>query len=70
MMNLDLSFVRTTTKVLWTKIEQVRQSENGATAIEYAMIAAATGLALIAALPALETAVGSTFGLFATWLTT
>ncbi len=35
--------------------------EEGATAIEYALIASVTGLVLIAVLPALETALNGTF---------
>lgn len=38
------------------------KDESGATAIEYGLIAAATGLALVAALPAIETGLTTVFG--------
>ncbi|MFO1088500.1 MAG: Flp family type IVb pilin [Hyphomicrobiales bacterium] len=38
------------------------KDESGATAIEYGLIAAATGLALVAALPAIETGLTTIFG--------
>ena len=37
------------------------KDESGATAIEYGLIAAATGLALVAVMPAIETALTTTF---------
>ncbi|VAW03373.1 Flp pilus assembly protein, pilin Flp [hydrothermal vent metagenome] len=37
------------------------KDESGATAIEYGLIAAATGLALVATMPAIKTALTSTF---------
>ncbi|MGI9463748.1 MAG: Flp family type IVb pilin [Aestuariivirgaceae bacterium] len=37
------------------------RAENGATAIEYALIAGATGLLLIAVLPGLESSLNGTF---------
>jgi pilus assembly protein Flp/PilA len=38
------------------------KDESGATAIEYGLIAAATGLALVAVMPAINTALTATFG--------
>ncbi len=38
------------------------KDESGATAIEYGLIAAATGLALVAVTPTLKTQVGGIFG--------
>jgi pilus assembly protein Flp/PilA len=38
------------------------KNETGVTAIEYGLIAAATGLALVAAMPAIETSLGTVFG--------
>jgi len=38
------------------------KNETGVTAIEYGLIAAATGLALVAAMPAIETGLGTVFG--------
>ena len=37
------------------------KDESGATAIEYGLIAAATGLVLVAVLPGVETALNTTF---------
>ncbi len=37
------------------------KDESGATAIEYGLIAAATGLALVAVMPAINTALNTTF---------
>ncbi len=37
------------------------KDESGATAIEYGLIAAATGLALVATMPTIKTALNSTF---------
>ena len=45
-----------------TKLFKMLKDESGATAIEYGLIAAATGLALVAAMPAIETAIGTVFG--------
>ena len=45
-----------------TKLFKILKDESGATAIEYGLIAAATGLALVAAMPAISSAIGSTFG--------
>lgn len=45
------------------------KNEDGATAIEYALIAAGVGLALVTAAPAFGVKVGDKFALFATWLT-
>jgi pilus assembly protein Flp/PilA len=36
--------------------------ESGVTAIEYGLIAAATGLALVGAMPLIETSLGQIFG--------
>lgn len=38
------------------------KDESGATAIEYGLIAAATGLALVAVMPAINVALTTTFG--------
>ena len=40
----------------------VPRMDDGVTAIEYGLIAAATGLALAAAMPAIETGLGTVFG--------
>jgi pilus assembly protein Flp/PilA len=45
-----------------TKFVRFIKDESGATAIEYGLIAAATGLALVAALPAIESGLGTVFG--------
>ncbi|MFO1089817.1 MAG: Flp family type IVb pilin [Hyphomicrobiales bacterium] len=45
-----------------TIINRFLKDESGATAIEYGLIAAATGLALVAALPAIETGLTNVFG--------
>jgi pilus assembly protein Flp/PilA len=45
-----------------SKLVRFMKDESGATAIEYGLIAAATGLALVAALPAIETGLGTVFG--------
>ena len=45
-----------------TKLIRFFNDEFGATAIEYGLIAAATGLALAAAMPAIETGLGTVFG--------
>ncbi len=45
-----------------TKLFKMLKDESGATAIEYGLIAAATGLALVAAMPAINAAIGTTFG--------
>ncbi len=45
-----------------TMISRFFKDESGATAIEYGLIAAATGLALVAALPAIETGLTTVFG--------
>ena len=37
------------------------KDDSGATAIEYGLIAAATGLVLVAVMPAVETALNTTF---------
>jgi len=44
-----------------SKIVQFLKQETGATAIEYALIASATGLVLIAVMPALKSALDGTF---------
>jgi pilus assembly protein Flp/PilA len=46
------------------------QNESGATAIEYGLIAAAMGLALVAVMPTLGTAVKGTFSSLATHIST
>ena len=44
------------------KLVRFLKDESGVTAIEYGLIAAATGLALAAAMPAIETGLGTVFG--------
>ena len=44
-----------------TGIANFIRDESGATAIEYALIAAATGLALVATLPLIETSLSSLY---------
>ncbi|MGH6907411.1 MAG: Flp family type IVb pilin [Aestuariivirga sp.] len=44
-----------------TKFVRFMKDESGATAIEYGLIAAATGLALVAVMPAISAAITSTF---------
>jgi pilus assembly protein Flp/PilA len=44
-----------------SKLVKFVKDESGATAIEYGLIAAATGLALVATMPAIKTALSSTF---------
>jgi pilus assembly protein Flp/PilA len=44
-----------------TKFVRFMKDESGATAIEYGLIAAATGLALVAVMPAINTALTTTF---------
>ena len=48
-----------------SKLVQFIKDETGATAIEYAVIAAATGLVLIAVLPALQSALDGKFSTIA-----
>jgi pilus assembly protein Flp/PilA len=45
-----------------SRIVQFLKNEDGVTAIEYGLIAAATGLALAVAMPAIETGLGTIFG--------
>ena len=45
------------------------KDESGATAIEYGLIAAATGLALVAVMPTIKTNLQSTFGSISNTLT-
>lgn len=44
------------------KLVRFLKDESGATAIEYGLIAAATGLALAATFPAIKTSLEGTFG--------
>ena len=44
-----------------TKLFNFIKDDSGATAIEYGLIAAATGLALVAVMPAIGTALEATF---------
>ena len=44
------------------RIVHFLKNEDGVTAIEYGLIAAATGLALAVAMPAIETGLGTIFG--------
>ncbi len=45
-----------------TKLLKMIKDESGATAIEYGLIAAGVGLALVAAAPTLGTAISTLFG--------
>jgi pilus assembly protein Flp/PilA len=45
-----------------SRIIHFLKNEDGVTAIEYGLIAAATGLALAATMPAVETGLGTVFG--------
>ena len=44
------------------KVARFLKDESGATAIEYGLIAAATGLALVAVMPTIKSKIQSTFG--------
>ena len=44
-----------------SKLVRFMKDESGATAIEYGLIAAATGLVLVAVMPAIESALTATF---------
>lgn len=44
------------------KLVRFVKDDSGATAIEYGLIAAATGLALVATMPAIQTALEDIFG--------
>ncbi len=44
------------------KVARFFKDESGATAIEYGLIAAATGLALVAVMPTIKSKLQSTFG--------
>ena len=44
-----------------SKLVRFIKDESGATAIEYGLIAAATGLVLVAVMPGIETALNTTF---------
>ena len=44
-----------------SKLVRFFKDESGATAIEYGLIAAATGLVLVAVMPSIETALNTTF---------
>ena len=44
-----------------SKLVRFFKDDSGATAIEYGLIAAATGLVLVAVMPAIETALNTTF---------
>jgi pilus assembly protein Flp/PilA len=52
------------------KLVRFAKDESGATAIEYALIAAAMGLALVTAMPILATAITGKFSSLATHVTT
>ncbi len=54
---------------VWSRRRDFSHQTGGATAIEYALIASATGLALLASLPAIEAVIGSNYGDFAQWFT-
>ncbi len=58
---------KTAKRGLVRQMARFQQCECGATAIEYALIASAMGLALIAALPAISSGIGSKYGDFAQW---
>jgi pilus assembly protein Flp/PilA len=47
---------------LMVKFVRFLKDSSGVTAIEYGLIAAATGLALAAAMPAIESGLGTVFG--------
>jgi pilus assembly protein Flp/PilA len=49
-------------KKLMVKFVRFLKDSSGVTAIEYGLIAAATGLALAAAMPAIESGLGTVFG--------
>ena len=51
-------------------LKKFLRDENGATAIEYGLIAAAMGLALIAIMPIIESALGVLFASLAVHITT
>lgn len=48
-------------KTLLTKLRQLRKSEDGVTAMEYGLIAAATVVAIATLLPGIGTALSSIF---------
>jgi pilus assembly protein Flp/PilA len=48
------------------KLVRFVKDESGATAIEYGLIAAATGLALVAVMPTISSKLESTFGTIST----
>ena len=52
------------------KLVRFAKDESGATAIEYGLIAAAMGLALVTAMPILATAITGKFSSLATHITT
>jgi pilus assembly protein Flp/PilA len=53
-----------------TKLVRFVKDESGATAIEYGLIAAAMGLALVAVMPLLATAIRDVFTSLATHIST
>lgn len=53
-----------------TKFVRFVKDESGATAIEYGLIAAAMGLALVTAMPILATAITGKFGSLSEHITT
>jgi pilus assembly protein Flp/PilA len=53
-----------------TKLVRFVKDESGATAIEYGLIAAAMGLALVAVMPLLANAIKGTFTSLATHIST
>lgn len=48
-------------RIEMSKLVRFMKDESGATAIEYGLIAAATGLVLVAVMPAVESALTTTF---------
>jgi pilus assembly protein Flp/PilA len=60
-----MGFKETTTM---TRLARFMKDESGVTAIEYGLIAAATGLALVAVMPTVSSKLESTFGTISTHL--
>jgi pilus assembly protein Flp/PilA len=48
-------------EIIMSKLVRFVKDESGATAIEYGLIAAATGLALVAVMPTIKTKLTTTF---------
>ncbi len=67
MMNTVQTKFKKAKRYSMSQIIRFAQCDCGATAIEYALIASAMGLALIAALPALTSGIGIKYDTFAAW---